>query len=96
MAAHLRAAVARKLDEVECVRDRQLAGEVGQEDDARLQRADQERLAIGVVARDLRAELGDPRGDLLAREVDLPDSIVAVYEARSSRKCWASRSRSRL
>jgi hypothetical protein len=49
------AAVARELDEVEVVEDGQRPGEIGDEDEARLQRADEEGLRVRVVARDLRA-----------------------------------------
>jgi hypothetical protein len=41
VAAHRGAAVAGKLDEVERVRDRNRAREVGKEDEARLERADE-------------------------------------------------------
>jgi hypothetical protein len=53
--------VARKLQEVEAVRNAKRAGEVGDEDDARLERRDEQRLAAVVVAADLAAELPDPR-----------------------------------
>ena len=68
--------VAGQLDEVDVVEDGQRAREVGEEDEARLQRRDEQRLAAGVVARDLRAELPDARGELRPREVDLPDPAV--------------------
>jgi hypothetical protein len=58
------------------VDDRQRAREVGDEDDRRLQRGDEDWLAALVVGGDLRAELGDPRLDLLLREVDLADPGV--------------------
>jgi hypothetical protein len=69
------------------VQDRHRAGEVSEEDEARLQRADEQRLAALVVAGDLGAELPDVRGQLVCREVDLPDPRIAVYDARSRRKC---------
>jgi hypothetical protein len=71
--AHLRAAVAGELDEVERVRDGERAGEIGEEDEARLQRADEDRLEPRVVAGDLGAQLGDAGGKLLGGEVDLSD-----------------------
>jgi hypothetical protein len=74
--AHLRAAVAGELDELEVVQDRQRAREVGEEDEARLQGADEDRLAPVVVARDLRPELADTGRDLGSREVDLADPVV--------------------
>jgi hypothetical protein len=74
--AHPRPAVPGELDEVERVRNRQRAREVGEEDDARLQRADEERLVAGEVTGDLGTELADPRGELVAREVDLADPRV--------------------
>jgi uncharacterized protein len=85
VAAHLGAAVARELDEVERVRDRDRAREVGEEDEACLQRADEQRLAALEVARNLRAELRDTRGQLAGRKVDLADA--RVYVTRSRRKC---------
>ena len=66
-------AVGRELDELELVEDVQLAREVGQEDDARLQRRDQQRLARAVVVRDLVRQLGDPLRDLLGGEVAIAD-----------------------
>jgi hypothetical protein len=88
--------VARQLEEVEAVRDPQRAGEVGDEDDARLQRRDEERFAAFVVARDVAAELADARLQLLAREVDLAEARAAAYDASSSRYRSARRSMSRL
>jgi hypothetical protein len=75
-------AVAGKLDEVEPVRDVQRAREIGQEDDARLQRPDEDGLEALVVARDLPAQLGDSDLDLLRAEVDLADSVVELQDAR--------------
>ena len=65
------------------MRDRNRAREVGEEEDARLQRGDEDGLAPRVVAGDLRAELGDARLDLLRREIDLTER-VDFYDARSS------------
>ena len=53
--------VARELDEVEAVVDRERAGQVGNEDDARLERGDEQRLPVFVVARDVAPELADTR-----------------------------------
>jgi hypothetical protein len=53
--------VAGELDEVDSVVDPDRAGEVGDEDDARLERRYQQRLATLVVTRDLATELTDPR-----------------------------------
>jgi len=55
-----------EFEEIDAVRNRQGAGEIGQEDGARLERCDQERLASPVGCRELRPDLGDPAGDLLA------------------------------
>ena len=66
-----------ELDEVHVVEDRNRARQVGQEDEARLQRRDQERLPTLVVGGDLGAELGDTGGDLLGGEVDLADARIA-------------------
>jgi hypothetical protein len=67
------ARIGRELEEVELVRDRERPREVGEEDGARLQRRDEERIPARVGDRDLGAELRDAGGDLLPREVDLPD-----------------------
>jgi hypothetical protein len=63
------------------VHHRHRAGEIGEEDEARFERADEQRLAALVVAGDLRAELPDARGQLVCREVDLPDPGITVYDA---------------
>jgi hypothetical protein len=95
-AARLGAAVACELDEVEPMGDRDGAREIGDEDEARLQQPDEERVAAGVVLGDLRAELGDASGDLLGGKVELADRRIAGYEARSSLYRCARRSMSRL
>ena len=87
-------AVARELDQVDRVQDRQRPREVGEEDGARLQRRDEHRLAAGVVGGDRGAELAHARGDLGGREVHLAGGVVS-YEASFSRYRWARRSRSR-
>ena len=77
MAAERRVgAVSGELDELELVRDLQLARQVREEDDAGLERRDQERLALAVVLVDLLGQLGYPVRDLLRGE-------VAVTDARS-------------
>ena len=53
--------VACELDEVEAVVDRESAGEVRDEDDACLERCDEQRLPAFVVAGDLAPELADTR-----------------------------------
>jgi hypothetical protein len=58
------------------VEHRDGAREVGGEDEARLERGDENRLAVGVVPGDLRSELADARGDLGRGEVDLSDPVV--------------------
>ena len=96
MAAGVGAVVAGELDEVDLVRDGDRAREVGEEDEARLQRRDEERLTAGVVGGDLTSELTDPRLQLLAREVDGPQARFGGYDASSSRYRSARRSMSRL
>jgi hypothetical protein len=87
MATGVVAAVARDLDEVEVVEDRHRAGEVDGEDDARLQRSDQHRLAVGIVACDLRAELAYTCGDLVGVEVHLADpGVVEHGRGRATRR----------
>jgi hypothetical protein len=56
------------------VQERQRTRQVGQEDERRLQGADEQRLLAGVVGGDLLAELRDAGRDLLGREVDLSDA----------------------
>jgi hypothetical protein len=68
--------IGRKLDEVEVVEDRRRAREIGEEDEAGLERRDEQRLEAVVVGRDLRAELRDAALDLLAAEVDLANAGV--------------------
>jgi hypothetical protein len=79
-ARRLRAAsvrvVRRELDEVEVVEDRRRPREVGEEDEARLQRRDEERLETVVVGRDVGTELLDSALDLVPAEVDLADPAV--------------------
>jgi len=65
------------------VRDRQRAREIAEEDGARLQRRDQQRLPTGVRTGERLPELGDAAADLLAREVDLPDRVAVLREPRS-------------
>jgi hypothetical protein len=68
------------------VHDRQRAREVCQEDEARLERADEDRLAALVVAGDLLAELADAGAELVGRQVDVADSRIrgeVPYDARS-------------
>jgi len=85
VAAGVGAVVARELDEVDRVGDRDRAREVGQEDDARLQQRDEQQVAAGVVAGDVGAELADARLQLLGCEKDLAYTRVGDYDARSSR-----------
>jgi hypothetical protein len=70
--------VARELEEVEPVRDPERPREVGDEDEARLQRRDEQRLAAVVVSYELAAELADARLQLLPREVDLAEATAAA------------------
>ena len=68
-AARLRPlAVRAHAEEVDAQRQVDGAHQVGREDEAPLEHADQHQVASGVVARDVRAELADARGDLLGGE----------------------------
>jgi hypothetical protein len=71
-------AVAGDLDEVEGVQRPRRAGEVADERDARLERADQQWLAAGVVLCDRRADLSDTALNLALFEKDLADPCVGV------------------
>ena len=70
--------IAGQFQEVEPVWDAERPREVGNEDDARLQRGDEQRLSSLVVARELAAELAYTRPQLLAREVDLAEAGAAA------------------
>ncbi len=63
------------------MRDRQRPREVGEEDDARLQRRDEQRLAADVGRSKVDAELRDAASDLVARQIDLPDRVAVGREA---------------
>jgi hypothetical protein len=78
------------------VEDRQRERQIGEEDDARLERRDEQRLAMLVVVRDLTTELVDARSDLVGAEVDLTNpGVERVYASWSPKRC-ARRSTSRL
>jgi hypothetical protein len=79
-----RRAVPGQLDEVEPVVDRQRARELREEDEARLERADEDGLQALVVARDLPPELVDARAELVGAEVDLPDSLVWMQQRQDA------------
>jgi hypothetical protein len=68
------------------VRQTERAREIDEEDGARLERCDEQRLETCIVGPDLAAELADARGDLLPGEVDLPDCarVRGLYEASFS------------
>jgi hypothetical protein len=85
VAAGVGAVVAGELDEVDRMGDRNRTREVGQEDEAGLQQRDEQQVAAGVLAGDLRAELADARLQLLGREKDIADAGIYDYDARSSR-----------
>jgi hypothetical protein len=70
--------VARELEEVEAVGDAERAREVGDEDEACLQRRDEQRLEPVVVARELPPELADACLQLPPREVDLAETGAAA------------------
>jgi hypothetical protein len=76
VAAGVGAVVARQLDEVDLVLDRDRAREVGEEDEARLQQRDEQQVVVLVVARDLRAQLLDAAAQLVGAEEDLADARV--------------------
>jgi hypothetical protein len=72
------AAVSRELDEVDPVDDRERPGKVGEEDEARLEAADQNRVAPRVVRADLGSELDDAGFECISRQVNVADSRVGV------------------
>jgi hypothetical protein len=93
-------AVPRELDEVEGVVDPDAAREVADERKAGLQRADEQRLAARIVARELGSDLANPGTDLVGVEEDLADALVACRQraqdafARPNRTASRSKSRS--
>jgi hypothetical protein len=68
--------VAGELDEVDVVQDPDRARQVGEEDEARLQQADQEQLALCIVRGDLLPDLRDPAAQVLRVEEYLADAGV--------------------
>ncbi len=88
--------VARKLDEVDLMVDPERPRQVGDEDDARFERCDEQRLAAFVVTGDLAPELADACPQLLAREVDVAEPGLGSYDASSRWYRSARRSMSRL
>jgi hypothetical protein len=70
------APVAGELDEIELVKQRDRAREVGDEEEGTLERRDEQEIEAGVVGGDVSTELGNARLDLLGREVGLPDADV--------------------
>jgi hypothetical protein len=77
VAARRRSVVPRQLDEVEVVVGADRARKIGDEEQARFQRPDEKRLAVGVVVGDLASELGDPGRDLRRGQVDVADPLVS-------------------
>jgi hypothetical protein len=79
--------------------DRHRARQVADERHARFQRADEQRLLAGVVARQFRAELPNARPDLISIEKDVADALVELdqraQEAFRNPYRVASRSKSR-
>src|SRR5919204_298626 len=68
---------------------RQRARQIGEEDEARLQRRNEQRLPAFVIVGDLAPELVHARPKLLAAEVD---GAEPGYDASSRRYRWAKRS----
>jgi hypothetical protein len=76
VAAGVGAVVAGELDEIDLVQDRDRSGEVGEEDEARLQQRDEQQVAFRIVARDLGAQFLDPRLQFLGLEEDVADAGI--------------------
>jgi hypothetical protein len=70
------AVVRRELDEIQVVQNRRRAREVRKEDEARLERRDEQRLEAVVVRRNLGSEFRDPASNLVPAEVYLADPMV--------------------
>jgi hypothetical protein len=95
VAAGRPARVPGELDELQVVEDRQRAREVGEKDDARLERSDEQRLAAVVLLGEVATEVPDAGGDLAGGEVNLSDPPVGDQEASFRPYRWARRSTSR-
>jgi hypothetical protein len=61
------------------VRDRDRPAEVCEEHEARLQKPDQQQVAVGVLGGDLGAQLLDARANRLRAEEDVTDAVVQFY-----------------
>jgi len=64
------------------MRDRDRPGEVGRKDEGALEHGDEQEVAIGVIAGDLRPELADARRELLPGEIDLAGTRLYVTRFR--------------
>ena len=95
MAAGRSVPVAGELDEVDLVRGPDRAREVREEEQGALERRDEHRIESRIIARDLRAQLGDAALYLLGGEVRLADPEVVAQRPRSSLNLCARRSMSR-
>jgi hypothetical protein len=71
-------AVSRQLDEFELVLPADRPRQIGEEDDARLQRRYEQQSAGRIVAPDLLRQLPDAPEDLLIAEVEVADPWVGV------------------
>jgi len=58
------------------VRDPERTRQVGEEDETRLQRRNEQRLTRGVVGRDVRRQLDDSPGNLVGRQIQVSDAWV--------------------
>jgi hypothetical protein len=65
------------------VGDREGAREIGQEDRARLERRDEQRLASCVRFGELCAELGDSATDFRTGQVNIPDGVSVCRQGGS-------------
>ena len=78
------------------MRDRDRAGEVGDEDERAAQDRDEDEVTVAVVAGDLSSELANPACDVDPGQVDLADPRVGLYSVWLLRPYfWARRSKSR-
>jgi hypothetical protein len=77
------AVVVGELEEVEAVGDLERPRQIGEEDDARLERGDEEWLMALVVCADLLAELGDPGLDVVRGEIDVADAGIGDQASSS-------------
>jgi hypothetical protein len=92
-AAGAAASIRREFHDVERVGDRQCSRQIGEEDDARLEGRDEDRIESRVVAGELGSELENAGRDLGPAQIDRPDGALFRWGLGSRHDYDARRSR---